>query len=294
MKALWAIEPFHQDKKNTKEIYNLIKQLAGKPSNIEAGFIVTRRESELHLAFDIPFGERFSSYPLKILQDKLKSANIVMDKKNIHVVDFESFSTTKAVDRLLLLGKSINSDLIALQTQALKGYKRIMFGSFAETTIHRSKIDLLLVNPKTNFSSKIKNIFYASAFSPSPKLQLKKVLYLCKKLEARLTVFHVTQVIYKWSLDESNPEILAYRRKISKTNDWIAQAAKAAQVPCQVTLSSELGSVTDLTLKNAKKVGSDLIVVSAKAGPMAALMGGSITRQIVRNSSKPILILKHK
>ena len=294
MKTLWAIEPFHQDKKNTKAIYNLIKQLTDKPSNIEAGFIVTRRESELHLAFDIPFEERFSSYPLKILQDKFEKANIDMVKKNIHVVDFDSLSTTKAVDRLLLLAKSRNSDLIALQTQARQGFKRIMLGSFAETAIHRSKIDLLLVNPKANFSPKIKNIFYASDFSPSAKLQLKKVLHLSKRLGARLTVFHAAELIYKWSLDESNPKILAYRRKTLKIKNWIEQAGKEARVPCQVILTSEVAPTTELILKNIKKIGADLIVVSAKVGPLAALMGGSITRQIARSSTKPVLILKHK
>lgn len=292
MKALWAIEPFHQDKKNIKSIYNLIKQLTGKSSNIEAGFIVTRRERELHLAFDIPFEERFSSYPLKILQNTLEKAKVTIDKKNVHVVDFESFSTTKAVDRLLLLAKSHNSDLIAMNTHAQQGYKRFVLGSFAETTIHRSKIDLLIVNPKINFSPKIKNIFYASDFSPLANRHLKKVLQLSKVLKAHLTVFHAPEIIYKWSLDESNPEIKAYRRRVKKTEDLIIQESKKAGVLCKVILSTELNSVTELALKHAKKSNADLVVVSAKAGPFAALMGGSVTRRIVRSCTMPVLILK--
>ncbi len=294
MKALWAIEPFHQDRKNTKAMYNLILQLTGRPSNIEAGFVVTRKESELYLAYDIPMEERFSSYPLKVLQDSLGKAKIAMKKKNVHVVDFETFSVTEAVDRLLKLAKSRKSDLIALHTHAQQGFRRLVLGSFAETAIHQSKSDLLLINPETEFSPKIRHVFYASDFTPSAKSHFKKVLRLSRRLGARLTVFHAAEVIYAWSLDESNPEILAYRRKILKTKKMIEQAAQAAHVPCQVILASEFALTTKLALASAKKVGADLIVVSAKVGPFAALMGGSVTRQIVRSSTKPVLILKNK
>jgi nucleotide-binding universal stress UspA family protein len=41
-----------------------------------------------------------------------------------------------------------------------------------------------------------------------------------------------------------------------------------------------------------KKKKIDLVAVSAKIGPMAALIGGSITRQIVRGSQVPVLVLK--
>ena len=57
-------------------------------------------------------------------------------------------------------------------------------------------------------------------------------------------------------------------------------------------VSSEMRSVTEMALKLAKKTKSDLIVVAAKSGAMTALMGGSITRQVVRESAKPVLVLK--
>ncbi|MBK8205067.1 MAG: hypothetical protein IPK68_23175 [Bdellovibrionales bacterium] len=35
MKALWAVEPFHQDKIRIKGIHNTLKQLVGSSENIE-------------------------------------------------------------------------------------------------------------------------------------------------------------------------------------------------------------------------------------------------------------------
>jgi nucleotide-binding universal stress UspA family protein len=292
MKALWAVEPFHQDNKRVKGMHNLLKQFVSKPAHIEVGFVVTRHENELNLAFDIPFEERFSTYPRKILKSSLRKSKVTIEDKNIHVVDYETFSTTKATDRLLSLAKSRGSDLIALYTHARHGFIRFTLGSFAETAIHRSKISLLLVNPRTNFSPKVKRIFYASDFSPSAKKHLKKVMKICKQLKSDLIVFHQAEVIYKWSLDESNPKIHAYRRKVKRMQNWIEQECKREGIFSEVTVASEFKGTTDLILKNANKEKADLIVVSAKAGPVAALMGGSTTRQVVRGSSKPVLILK--
>lgn len=292
LKALWAFEPFHQDKKRVKGMHNLLRQVVSRPTGIEVGFIVTRFENELNLAFDIPFEERFSAYPRKILKNSLRKAKVAIEDKNIHVVDYEAFSTTKAVDRFLSLAKSRSSDLIALYTHARHGYVRFTLGSFAETMIHRSKTNLLLVNPKTKFSPKVKNILYASDFSPSSQKHLSGVIQLCKKVGSRLTVFHAAEIIYKRSLDESNPQVHAYRKKMARMQAGIEQECKKAGLACEVIISSELRPTTELVLKIAKKGRADLIVVSAKVGPAAALMGGSITRQIIRSSAKPVLVLK--
>ena len=216
---------------------------------------------------------------------------MILDK-NIHVVDYETFSNTKAVDSFLSLAKKRNTKLVALYTHGRLGFMRFTLGSFAETAIHRSKIDLLLANPETNFSPKVKSIFYASDFSPSSKKHLKRVIEISKKIGAQLTVFHATEIIYKLSFDELNPEIVSYRNKLRRIEVWIEQECKKLEVSCKVIITSEFTPSTELALNNAKKARADLIVVSAKVGPMAALMGGSVTRYIVRASTKPVLVLK--
>ena len=292
LKALWALEPFHQDSTRVKGMYNLLRQIAIQPTHIEVGFIVTRTENKLNLAFDIPYEERFSAYPRKILKNILHQAKVSIADKKIHIVDHETFSNTKAVDQLLSLAKSRDSDLLALYTHARHGFTRLVLGSFAETTIHRSKTNLLLVNPKTKFSPKIKNILYTSDFSPSSQKHLSRVLRLCKKVGSRLTVFHAAEIIYERSLDESNPKVHAYRRKLARMQAQVEQECEKAGVSCEVLISSELGPIAELLIHIAQKHKADLIVVSAKVRPAPSLMGGSITRQIIRSSSKPVLVLK--
>jgi nucleotide-binding universal stress UspA family protein len=292
MKALWAFEPFHQDTMRIKGMYNTLRQLVGSPSGIEVGFVANRSEPSLNLAFDIPEEERFSIYPRKLIKQELKKARAEVEDKKIHLVEHHTISTTKAVDRFLKLASDRDADLIGLFTHARKGYLRFVIGSFAETAIHRSKLSLLIFNPQTKVAPKIKNVLYASDFSPASKKHLKSVMAYCKKLKSNLTVFHQAEVIYKWSLDESNPKIHAYRRKVDRMKTWIEQECHRAGISVEVIVASELKATSDMIFANMKKKKIDLVVVSAKAGPMAALMGGSITRQIVRGSRVPVLVLK--
>lgn len=292
MKALWAFEPFHQDNKRIKGMHNTLNLLAGSPAKVEMGFIVTGNESALNLAFNIPEKERFSSYPRKLIKKELKKNRIKYEDKNIHVVEYKTLSDTKAVDRLLKLATDRGANLIGLFTHAKKGYLRLAVGSFAETAIHRSKRSLLIFNPQTKVSPKIKNILFASDFSPSSKKHLKTVIAYSKKLKTNLTVLHHAEMIYKWSLDETNPKIHAYRRMVNQMKIWIEKECRLAGVSAEVIVTSDLMTTSDLVLAYVKRKKIDLVAVSAKVGPMAALMGGSITRQIIRSSPVPVLVLK--
>ncbi len=292
MKVLWSLEPFHQNSLSLKGMHDLLRQLVGSLANIEIGFIVTRSEPELYLAYDIPQKARYTTYPRKLLKDVLQKAKITIDDKNLHVIDFDTTSNTAAVDRLLAVTKSRSADLIALYTHARKGFRRFMLGSFAETIIHRSKTNLLLINPLAKPPEKIRRIIFAADFSQSTKKALQQSLEICQKLKADLTVFHVAEIIYEWSLDETDSQIHSYRKKVRRTCEWIEKECKTFNVPCEVIVSTEIKPITDLVLNAANKAKADMIIVVAKVGPLAALMGGSITRQLIRSSTKPILVLK--
>lgn len=292
MRALWAFEPFHQDTQRIQGMHRTLTQIVGSPQNIEVGFVVTRTEPSLSLAFDVPPEERFGLYPLRATKLALEKAKVKVPDRNIHVVDYETYSNTRAVDRFLALAKTQKSDVIALFTHAKQGYIRLAVGSFAETAIHRSKVDLLILNPKTKTAPKIKNILFANDFSLNSKKQLLRVIDQCKKSKAHLTVFHHAEFVYKWSLNEASPKIKAYRKKVDTMKAWVEGQGKKAGVPTQVFIASEFQATADLILRQAKKSKADLIAVTAKTGPIAALMGGSVTRQVLRSSPAPVWVLK--
>ncbi len=291
-RAFWSLEPFHQDKVRMKGMFNLLAQLAGSPAKIDVGFVVTRTEPELYLSYDVSRKERFSSYPRKLLNQALKKAGLSVPLTRQHVEDIDTFSNSKAVDRALKMASSNKSNLIGLYTHSRRGYLRMAMGSFAETMIHKSPLSMLLVNPKTKFPRKIKTILFASDLSSASELHFQTTLSLCQRLRAKLVVFHAAEAVLQWSLDEANPQIHAYRRRVQEIRERIQQDAKRASVPFEVAFSVEFETTADLIVKFARRRKADLLVVGAKAGRLTALMGGSTTRNVVRASIQPVLILK--
>lgn len=293
MKSLWSFEPFHQNTNSIKSMYKSLSLLTGNPANIEVGFVVTHTEAELNLAFDIPEHERYSTYPKEQIKKVLKGAQISIDDKKIHLVDYSTYSNTKSVDKLLKLATDRNVDLIGLYTKARQGFVQFALGSFAETLIHRSKKDLLILSPNTKVSAQIKNILFASDFGPNSKNEILKLLNYVKNLDSKLTVLHHAEVIYKWSLDEKSTQVRAYRKKVDQMKNWIEDQCKKSGISVNVIIVSDFSSTSDHIFALLKKNKIDLIAVAAKVGPLAALMGGSVTRQIIRKSPLPVLVLKN-
>jgi nucleotide-binding universal stress UspA family protein len=292
MKSLFAFEPFHQEAPLVHDMVKLMKQLTASEKEIEIGFVATRTESELNLAFDVPALERFSSYPLQKIVEILKKAKVSIGPSRIHVVDFPTLSVTSAVDRLLRLVKTKKSKLLALYTHGRKGYARYLMGSFAETAIHRSRVSLLIASPKANFSNSLKTIFFASDFSSDSLRHLKQLCKISKQNGSTLVVFHQAEPVHLLRQKDLSPESKSYLRKIEQKKTKIEKLCAAAKVKVSVHVTGELAQTSDLIIKTATKSKADLIAVSAKVGPAIALMGGSVARQVLRASDKPVLVLK--
>jgi nucleotide-binding universal stress UspA family protein len=292
MKTLWAIEPFNQDIKRVEHIHNLIRQFLDSSNELEVGYIATGAENELALAFDVPIGERFTVYPLKLIQTILQKAGVRIANGNVFVEYSDTLSTTKAVDQLLAHAEKSNSDLIVVASHTRHGMKRFILGSFAETIIHRSDRNILVVNPNTCFSAKIRNVFYSSDFGDDEIQYIIRAIELSVKLKAELTVFHVPPMRYNTGIDEIGSGTEAYRDHVKQMREEIQNECVKRNVDFKVVIPTVTNPVSELAIRFAKTSRADLIVVSAKSGPMTALMGGSITRKIVRASHRPVLILK--
>ncbi len=275
-------------------MHGVLAQITGRSSQLEVGFVATHTEPYLNLAFDIPEEQRFSQYPKNEIHKELKSAGVKLGAQQIHVVDHLTLSTTKAVDQLLKLADQRSADVIAVYTQARKGYVRLALGSFAETAIHRSRTDLLVLNPKVKSGKKIRTILLGSDFGSSTRKDILRAIAYAKQMGAKLSVIHQADPIYDWSMDESNKQVVAYRAQVHKTADWVHTEIHKAKVAGEVIIASHFVSTAKLMLNLAKKQKFDMLAVSAKSGPLAALLGGSTTRSILRESMLPVLVIKSK
>jgi len=292
MKILWGFEPRSQNRKAVRGMHDVLRQFAGSANKISVGYVVTENELYLHTAYDVPKEERFSSHPKRLILKELRDAGVSMPPRNVQVIHHPSFTNTKAAYRFLAIGKNEGAEIVALFTKGKRGVERLVLGSFAETTLHLSRLDVLLMGPQAQSRKRIKRILYASDFGPDTKRSVRQVLRYCKMMRANLTVFHSPRTIYKWAIDEKDSDVLAYRRKVDRVAQEVAQLAQRGGIDCSVVVQTDFRSPSEHALDLAKEIKADLLAVRAKSGPTAPFMGGSVTRHLVRNGTYPVLVLK--
>jgi nucleotide-binding universal stress UspA family protein len=293
MKTLWALEPFHVNAKDVSSTFKYLKNFSKNEKNTNVAFVVTRTEVNLNHAFDIPEEDRFSNYPKTLIGKLLKSSSVKIAPKQITVEDYPSFSTTKTVDKFLDLAKKQKSELVCLLTSGKTGLSRYLLGSFAETAIHRSAKDLLVFNPHNKIPPSIKKVFLLSDFSSKASKEISKVLKFCKSIHAECQVFHSAQLVDILMKDKAAPEVRKREKELAKMSTWIEREAAKHKVKLTLKIDTEWASISERALKASENYKADLVVVSAKSSPVVALMGGSITRQILRGSKKPVWVIKN-
>lgn len=243
------------------------------------------------MAYDVPKEERFTIYPKEVLKKKLLRSGIPSKNVKINVVDYPTFSKTKDAGRLLRLAKDNNCDVCVIFSQGQGEIKKLFLGSFAESAVHLSDRKLLIINPHTKLPKKIRTVLFCyDEPSRDSAFTLKSMIKFCHERQAKLVIFHAAQFCY--DAPEAGDEIKAYNKPVKNWQSAIEKQCKKSKVKCEFQISSEFEMVSDLALRAAKRVQADLISVLAKSDRATALMGGSVTRQILRSSDLPVLVIR--
>lgn len=283
MNIIWAYNPFLTNNKLNIAGSEILKNYF-TDDVIEVDYISSNLEIELAYAFNIASKYRYTLYPKNIIKKQLQS--LKLSKSKIEVIPSMSLSLTKAVGELITHSKKINIDLILLAANSKKTLPIFTLGSFAETLIHLSPIDLLMYHQKTKFNSKFpKKILYAYDYTPKGLLGLFKAINYAKKWSATLFVVHIPMPEPDQSDEEYNQDV-EYKDK--KTEKILQKAAIKFQI---VTLFDDY-PIDQTILEQAKKLKVDVIALTAKSNRFQVLLGGSVTRKVLRDAKNPVLILK--
>lgn len=292
MKIAWAFEPEGINTKQLKAMDTLINSLSKSGETRELVHV----ECEIYPGMVSPFAPVLPYINQRDvtaeIEKKLKSARIQVPKERRHLVDLPFASVTQTADETLKAAAKVGCDTLALFTHGRRGIDRFLLGSFAETVIHRSKLDLLLMSPWALSSGQVKKILFLDDFSKESRGHLGRVLDLCREKRAELVVFHYPHAVYDWSFDDENPMVVRYRNEVDRRAVATGDLCHRAGVRAEVIVKGGMSTISDAAFRLAKKHGADLIVVAAKMGRVGALLGGSVTRQIIRRSPVPVLVLK--
>jgi nucleotide-binding universal stress UspA family protein len=163
-----------------------------------------------------------------------------------------------------------NIDLIVIGTRGRTGVGRALLGSVAEEIFRRAPCPVFTVGPHiskdTERRLEMKEILYATDFSPESLSALPYAVSLAQEHQARLTVLHVIG-------EEKVGELVHARNYVESTLRQLRELVPSEAKPwCEPNFRVEQGPAAEKILEVAIALGADLIVLGVRgaAGHMGA------------------------
>lgn len=205
------------------------------------------------------------------------------------------------VSEILDYATEATIDLIVLGTHGRTGLPRALLGSTAERVLYHAGCPVLVVPRRSDLPGsadrvRLRRIVCAVDFSPASLRAVEHGLSLAQENAAAVVLVHVLDML---AADDAR---LLARPAVS---DYIAERKRDAQVRLDLLVSPDVRSWCDVAatvlfgtparaiLREADRVGADLLVMGAQghSGIGLALLGSS-TQTVVREALCPVLVTR--
>jgi nucleotide-binding universal stress UspA family protein len=186
------------------------------------------------------------------------------------------------------------TDMIVIGTSGRTGMSRVLLGSVAEEIFRRASCPVLTVGPHVSQDTgrrlEMKEILYATDFSPESLAALPYAVSLAQEHQARLTLLHVVGEAKAGELVHAELYADSIRRQLKKL------LPSEAEVWCEPKCAVEHGPEAAKILEVAIALGADLIVLGvrgAKGGMgVATHLLGSVAHDVVTQAQCPVLTVR--
>jgi len=191
--------------------------------------------------------------------------------------------------------KKNNTDLVVIGTRGRTGLGKILLGSVAEEIFRSVSCPVLTVGPHSNAShgaaDQIREILYATDFSPETQGAAAYAVSLAEEFQSRLVLLHVLPGFKAGDL-VSPHEVAA-----SSENLLRKLVPSEAQAWCKPEYFVERGDPAEKILEFANLRESDLIVLGVR--PETGVPGASThlpiatVHKVVAHATCPVLTVRH-
>ncbi len=197
-------------------------------------------------------------------------------------------------------------DLVVATTLGSSGLRKLAMGNVADKLLRGLGIPTLLVRvqeTKNAFNKGfIRKILLPVDMSEASKTAVPYAVELAKKLDANITLFSMAQTVYSQNLDAVGPGVGANWDAIDKaTEKYIDDNLKTIEneissANVQVNRTSYLGIDAGYEiLEMEKRIQPDLVVMATRGrSPVTRWAFGSVAEKVLREGSKPLLLIKKK
>ena len=292
MNLVWAFNPFDDNRKLQQKALATAKALLGARDRLEAVYVASPNEIALGTAFDVPLELRFSDYPKTLVEKAVRKLGSGK-KITATVLPQRELSLTASARLFAAYLVQSGAEIALVASHARKGVSRLFLGSFAEALVHAAKTDLLVFHEGSKALKREPGVLlFAHDLTEQGDAGFQKALAHAKRWKRALHVIHVPAPSYGLHFDDQDKRVEAYRKEVGTKIKRIEAALKRARVEGTVVIDAKWAPISELILARAKRVRADLLLVHAKSGRLAGFMGGSVTRQLLRASVAPVLVLK--
>jgi len=175
MKYVWAFNPFDRNKKLDKKAVALMQAFPGASKSLEAVFVASPTYVALTAAFDVPEQDRFSRYPQQLMQKSVKKMGIKTRKCTVLVE--KTVSLTRSVKMLASYLTRSKAEFVLVASRAKTGLSRLVMGSFAESRVHFSPVDLMIFNENSSVNKRPpQTLLFAHDYSKSADKGLDRAI----------------------------------------------------------------------------------------------------------------------
>ena len=289
MRIAWAFNPFDDNRRLQKNAVALLDAVRGGDGPLEVVYVASPAEAQLATAFDVPAAERFSAHPKRLIEAALRELGVA--RATVTVLPQRSASLTAGVRALAAHLAQRKPALTLIASHARQGLPRLMLGSFAESFVHVSKTDLLVFNAHSRVRAP-QALLFAHDLSAAADQGLRAAIGYAKRWRCALHVIHVPDPAYGFTLSGREAQVEAFRRTVREQVAGVEATLKRAGLSGSVVIDPAWNPVAELILKRRQRVRADMLVVVAKTGRLASLVGGSVTRQLLRAAPLPVLVIK--
>ena len=285
----WAFNPFDDNRTLQQRAVALLAAVRGPGAALEVVYVASPAEGKLATAFEVPAAQRFSAHPTRLIETALRKLGVA--GATVTVLPQRSPSLTAGVRALADHLARRKPELTILASHARKGLPRLVLGSFAETLVHASKTDLLVFNAHSRVRAP-KAPLFAHDLSAAADRGLRTAMAFARRWGCALHVIHVPDAAYGYAFSGREAQVKAFRLQVERRVAAIEARLKRAGLRGTVVVDPQWSPVSELILARLRAVRADMLVVVAKSGRLASLIGGSVVRQLLRSAPLPVLVLK--
>jgi len=307
-KIIWALDAFEADHALLQHAIDTIHGLKQRfpKALVQPVYVFTPGQfslsSEIATPYSGPWLDQFRPAAEKALATLMKSIPRDWQTLPPRVLTQGFSSNFGAVKSLIKFSNQWQADLIVSSSHGRKGLKRLVLGSFSESLVQRSPVPVIVVGPRSRTVRSFERILFPTQFGKLSKDAFRECIGLAKSLQSKVTLFHALPHPFEpvfqagvyllggnWIPAENyySHDLGHHERHV---HHWVRYAQRQG-VECDQNIQTEARLIATSIVQLAIKYKHSMICMEMQSGPWMSALLGSITKQVLRSSPCPVVVL---